>query len=134
MFVTHRVVMVTLHAGLDESYVSTFRHHSPSSSIFGAFKYQLIKHSREQGCIFLYNWLQKRDLSMSYSPSFWNSSVLISLFIPLIFLQDLPLGLMDDIYDFISKFAQRIDETEEVKLMFSDYVYFIINKLWMLTL
>lgn len=41
---------------------------------------------------------------------------------------------MDDIYDFISKFAQRIDETEEVKLMFSDYVYFIINKLWMLTL
>ena len=71
---------------------------------------------------------------MSYSPSFWNSSVLISLFIPLIFLQDLPLGLMDDIYDFISKFAQRIDETEEVKLMFSDNVYFIINKLWMFTL
>ncbi|KAK2566777.1 NADH dehydrogenase [ubiquinone] iron-sulfur protein 2 [Acropora cervicornis] len=28
--------------------------------------------------------------------------------------KDLPLGLMDDIYDFISKFAQRIDETEEV--------------------
>ncbi|XP_029183546.1 NADH-ubiquinone oxidoreductase 49 kDa subunit-like [Acropora millepora] len=27
---------------------------------------------------------------------------------------DLPLGLMDDIYDFISKFAQRIDETEEM--------------------
>ena len=60
--------------------------------------------------------------------------VLISLFIPLIFLQDLPLGLMDDIYDFISKFAQRIDETEEVKHLFSDIVYFIINKLWMSTL
>ena len=71
---------------------------------------------------------------MNYSPSFWNSSVLISFFICLIFLQDLPLGLMDDIYDFISKFAQRIDETEEVKHMFSDIVYFIINKLWMLTL
>ena len=41
---------------------------------------------------------------------------------------------MDDIYDFISKFAQRIDETEEVKHMFADNVYFIINKLWMLTL
>ena len=81
MFAAHRVVMVTLHAGLGFSYVSTFRHHSPSLSVFGAFKYQLIKHSREQGCIFLYNWLQKRDLSMSYSPSFWSSSVFISLFI-----------------------------------------------------
>ncbi|CAH1262066.1 NADH-ubiquinone oxidoreductase 49 kDa subunit-like [Branchiostoma lanceolatum] len=28
--------------------------------------------------------------------------------------QDLPLGLMDDIYDFITKFAQRIDEVEEM--------------------
>ena len=29
-------------------------------------------------------------------------------------LQDLPLGLMDDIYDFIAKFGQRLDELEEV--------------------
>jgi len=29
-------------------------------------------------------------------------------------LQDIPLGLMDDIYDFISKFGQRIDEVEDV--------------------
>ncbi|XP_075210527.1 NADH dehydrogenase (ubiquinone) 49 kDa subunit [Lycorma delicatula] len=28
--------------------------------------------------------------------------------------QDLPLGLLDDIYEFISKFGQRIDETEDV--------------------
>ncbi|XP_035688821.1 NADH dehydrogenase [ubiquinone] iron-sulfur protein 2, mitochondrial-like [Branchiostoma floridae] len=28
--------------------------------------------------------------------------------------QDLPLGLMDDIYDFITKFAQRVDEVEEM--------------------
>ncbi|KAI8484724.1 NADH-ubiquinone oxidoreductase 49 kDa subunit-like [Branchiostoma floridae x Branchiostoma belcheri] len=28
--------------------------------------------------------------------------------------QDLPLGLMDDIYDFITKFSQRIDEVEEM--------------------
>lgn len=27
---------------------------------------------------------------------------------------DLPLGLMDDIYDFISRFAERIDETEDL--------------------
>lgn len=76
----------------------------------------------------------KCDLSMNDSPSFWGSSVLVSSSFLLIFLQDLPLGLMDDIYDFISKFAQRIDETEEVKHLFSDIVYFIINKLWMSTL
>ena len=28
--------------------------------------------------------------------------------------QDLPLGLMDDIYDFTSKFGERIDEMEDV--------------------
>ena len=28
--------------------------------------------------------------------------------------QDLPIGLMDDIYDFISKFSVRLDEVEEV--------------------
>ena len=28
--------------------------------------------------------------------------------------QDLPLGLMDDIYDFISKLSPRLDEVEEV--------------------
>lgn len=30
--------------------------------------------------------------------------------------QDLPLGLMDDIYDFIKKFSARIDEVEEVSI------------------
>ena len=30
--------------------------------------------------------------------------------------QDLPLGLMDDIYDFIKQFSIRIDEVEEVRL------------------
>lgn len=30
--------------------------------------------------------------------------------------QDLPLGLMDDIYDFIKQFSVRIDEVEEVQL------------------
>ena len=34
--------------------------------------------------------------------------------VPLYLLQDLPLGLMDDIYDFVSKFSQRLDEVEEV--------------------
>ena len=29
--------------------------------------------------------------------------------------QDLPLGLMDDIYDFIKQFSVRIDEVEEVR-------------------
>ena len=29
-------------------------------------------------------------------------------------LQDLPLGLMDDIYDFISKFGERLDECEDL--------------------
>ena len=28
--------------------------------------------------------------------------------------QDLPIGLMDDIYDFIKDFATRLDEVEEV--------------------
>ena len=28
----------------------------------------------------------------------------------------MPIGLMDDIYDFISKFAERIDDLEEVIL------------------
>lgn len=32
------------------------------------------------------------------------------------FYQDLPIGLMDDIYDFISKFAERLDDLEEVLL------------------
>ena len=31
--------------------------------------------------------------------------------------QDLPLGLMDDIYDFIKQFSIRIDEVEEVRIM-----------------
>ena len=31
--------------------------------------------------------------------------------------QDLPLGLMDDIYNFISNFSTRLDEVEEVSLM-----------------
>ena len=30
--------------------------------------------------------------------------------------QDLPLGLMDDIYDFIKQFSIRIDEVEEVSI------------------
>ena len=34
--------------------------------------------------------------------------VLVSL------IQDLPIGLMDDIYDFITKFSTRVDEVEEV--------------------
>lgn len=34
----------------------------------------------------------------------------------LFFYQDMPIGLMDDIYDFISKFAERIDDLEEVIL------------------
>ena len=37
----------------------------------------------------------------------------INLYVPWS-LQDLPLGLMDDIYDFITKFPTRIDEVEEV--------------------
>lgn len=28
--------------------------------------------------------------------------------------QDLPIGLMDDIYEFISKFGERLDEVEDV--------------------
>lgn len=28
--------------------------------------------------------------------------------------QDLPIGLLDDIYDFISKFGERLDEVEDV--------------------
>ena len=28
--------------------------------------------------------------------------------------KDLPLGLMDDIYDWLTKYGQRIDEVEEV--------------------
>lgn len=28
--------------------------------------------------------------------------------------QDIPLGLLDDIYDFISKFGERLDEAEDV--------------------
>ena len=31
-----------------------------------------------------------------------------------VMLQDLPIGLMDDIYDFITKFSTRVDEVEEV--------------------
>ena len=45
------------------------------------------------------------------------SLIIISFFIlvfVVFFIQDLPLGLMDDIYDFVSKFAQRLDEVEEV--------------------
>lgn len=34
----------------------------------------------------------------------------------IIFYQDMPIGLMDDIYDFISKFAERVDDLEEVIL------------------
>ena len=34
----------------------------------------------------------------------------------IIFYQDMPIGLMDDIYDFISKFAERLDDLEEVIL------------------
>ena len=30
--------------------------------------------------------------------------------------QDLPIGLMDDIYNFITKFSTRLDEVEEVSL------------------
>ena len=29
-------------------------------------------------------------------------------------LQDLPIGLMDDIYDFLTKFGERIDEVEDL--------------------
>jgi len=36
------------------------------------------------------------------------------ILMPFLF-QDLPLGLMDDIYDWSSKFAERIDDLEEVK-------------------
>ena len=38
----------------------------------------------------------------------WSVVVLLSL------IQDLPIGLMDDIYDFITKFSTRVDEVEEV--------------------
>ena len=65
------------------SYPACWAWLQPSGTIPQA---HLVEHFREQGCIFLYNWLQKRDLSMNDSPSFWNSSVLISLFTPLIFL------------------------------------------------
>lgn len=30
-------------------------------------------------------------------------------------MQDLPLGLMDDIYEFVKNFSTRIDEVEEVR-------------------
>ena len=29
-------------------------------------------------------------------------------------MQDIPLGLMDDIYEFSSKFGERLDETEDL--------------------
>ena len=32
------------------------------------------------------------------------------------YFQDLPLGLMDDIYDWASRFNQRIDDLEEVSV------------------
>lgn len=31
-----------------------------------------------------------------------------------VFFQDLPLGLLDDIYEFSSKFGERLDEVEDV--------------------
>lgn len=31
--------------------------------------------------------------------------------------QDLPIGLMDDIYDFVKNFSTRLDEVEEVWLL-----------------
>ena len=40
----------------------------------------------------------------------------------IVVVQDMPIGLMDDIYDFISKFGQRIDELEDV-CCFSDLVW-----------
>lgn len=41
--------------------------------------------------------------------------------------QDLPLGLMDDVYDWAIRFSARIDELEEVK--YSRYIYiWILHK------
>jgi len=31
-----------------------------------------------------------------------------------VLVQDMPLGLMDDIYEFISKFGERLDEVEDL--------------------
>ena len=39
----------------------------------------------------------------------------IKLPFDLSYYQDLPLGLMDDIYDWLGKYGQRIDELEEVR-------------------
>ena len=43
--------------------------------------------------------------------------------------QDLPLGLMDDIYAFVKDFSVRIDEVEEVRMMHALYMneYRIVN-------
>ena len=41
---------------------------------------------------------------------FWPVYMYMSYF----FYKDMPLGLLDDIYDFISKFGQRLDEVDDV--------------------
>ncbi len=40
--------------------------------------------------------------------------------------QDLPIGLMDDIYDFIKNFTTRLDEVEEVCL-FNGVVWLCVS-------
>ena len=50
---------------------------------------------------------------LNSSISHSNSYYLIKLRSDVIF-QDLPLGLCDDIYDFILKFPERLDETEDM--------------------
>lgn len=41
--------------------------------------------------------------------------------------QDLPFGLMDDIYDFISNFSVRLDEVEEVSIILLNVYSFYLN-------
>lgn len=41
--------------------------------------------------------------------------------------QDLPLGLMDDIYNFCINFTARVDEVEEVSSCNVSSVYMLIN-------
>ena len=47
------------------------------------------------------------------------------------FFQDLPLGLMDDIYDWSSKFAERVDDLEEVKFSSNSSVTCIWCKMFL---
>ena len=45
------------------------------------------------------------------------------------FIQDIPIGLMDDIYEFITKFGERLDE---VSTMYNVYTTILIGILVLL--